>query len=269
MKLLAQGLLARRRIVLIFLLAILLPALVVGYLSLRAFTERREATRRLLESHLSISGESAVRAVEAALLEHERKALVTENFARLLEVDGRNLPAGRVDIGEGDVPAELPGRLFLLDDEYSIVVPRTGIDSPPVSSAAPIASNSEFARTFRSAEASEHSRKDYNRAAQVYREAAARASTDREKAIALGATARCLMAAGNLTEAYRVYEDLRRNYGANKDQAGHLFGLTAALQIHEIDRRLNREKPPRGPCSASTRASRTASGRSAVPSTSS
>jgi hypothetical protein len=37
---------ARRRIVLVFVLAILLPALVVGYLSLRGFAERREATRR-------------------------------------------------------------------------------------------------------------------------------------------------------------------------------------------------------------------------------
>jgi hypothetical protein len=52
MKRLAQGLLARRKIVLIFLLAILLPALVFGTMSLGAFSEQREAVRTLLESNL-------------------------------------------------------------------------------------------------------------------------------------------------------------------------------------------------------------------------
>jgi hypothetical protein len=63
MKIFAQGILARRKIVLVFLLAILLPSLIVGYLSLSAFSKRREGLKRLLESNLWISGESALRSI--------------------------------------------------------------------------------------------------------------------------------------------------------------------------------------------------------------
>jgi len=240
MKLLAQRLLARRRIVFIFLLAILLPALVVGYLSLRAFTERREAMRRLLESHLYVSGESAVRAVEAALLEHEQNALLAENFTRLRGPGSRARPAGWPDTGAERAVTTLPGRLFLLDDEYLIVVPRTGSGSRSISSREEMAPASESSRIFRRAETYEYSRKDYTRAAQAYRESATCAPTDREKAIALGAMGRCLIAAGNLTDARQAYEGLRRNHSRIQDRAGHFFGLTAALQIHEIEKRLKR-----------------------------
>lgn len=39
----AEGMLARKKIVLIFVLAILLPALIVGTMSLGAFSKRRDA----------------------------------------------------------------------------------------------------------------------------------------------------------------------------------------------------------------------------------
>jgi uncharacterized membrane protein YvbJ len=48
-----------RKIILIFLLAIFLPLIIVGYLSLRTFSKRREVVKNLLESNLWISGESA------------------------------------------------------------------------------------------------------------------------------------------------------------------------------------------------------------------
>jgi hypothetical protein len=226
MKLLTQGLLARRRIVLVFLLAILVPALVVGYLSLRAFAQRREAVRRVLESHLWVSGESAVQAVEAALLEQERAALRAENFTGMHETGGRSLPHGR---------------LFLLDNEFLIVVPSTGSGKPAMPPSGEPVPTSGFSTSFRRAETLEYSRKDFRGAADAYRESVAYAPTDREKAIALGARARCLVAAGGLAEARRVYDDLRQHYGRILDQAGHFFGLTAALQIHEIDKRLKPE----------------------------
>jgi signal transduction histidine kinase len=213
---------ARRRIVLVFLLAILLPALLVGYLSLRAFAERREATRRLLESHLSISGESAVRFVEAALLEYEKQVLLPENFTRSLGADNRGLPAGR---------------LFLLDDGYRVVIPETGNSSQAGSLIEDLSPGREFSRAFRQAESYEFSGKNFARAARAYRDAGALASTGRERAIALGARGRCLLAVGDLKEAYRVYEQLREDYGRIQDQAGHFFGLTAVFQIHEIEKR--------------------------------
>ncbi len=48
---------------------------------------------------------------------------------------------------------------------------------------------------------------------------------------------RCLIAAGNLNEALRAYDELGQKYGRIQDRAGHFFGLTAAFQIHEIEKR--------------------------------
>jgi hypothetical protein len=125
MKLISEGLLARKKIVLIFILAILLPALVVGYLSLSAFSKRREAVRRLLESNLWISGEAALRSVESALLEHEKEALKTENFAYLSGPESPSLPDDRPAAGGAPDSAHFPGKAFLLDGEYRIAFPKT------------------------------------------------------------------------------------------------------------------------------------------------
>ena len=74
------GLLAGKRIVLIFLLSIILPCLVIAYLSLRTFSQRRDTVQQILESNLWISGNSALKSFENALLELEMHALREENF---------------------------------------------------------------------------------------------------------------------------------------------------------------------------------------------
>jgi signal transduction histidine kinase len=237
MKLLAQGFLARRKTVLIFIVAILLPALVVGYLSLSAFSKRREAVRRLLESNLLVSGESSLQAVEAALFEREREALQAGNFARLSGSENQRTRDDQLLAGDASNPAQFPGRPFLLDGEYRIVFPMTGSDRLPVPSAGEIAPESEFFKTFRRAETYEYSRRDFVRAAQTYRESQARAPSDRDRAMALEAIGRCLIAAGNLNDAFKVYTELGENYGRLQDKAGHFFGLTAAFQIGEIEKR--------------------------------
>jgi hypothetical protein len=76
MQTLTRGILSRRKIVIIFILAILIPALVLGYMSLGAFSKRREAVGQLLRSNLWMSGESALRDVEDALLELEKSILL-------------------------------------------------------------------------------------------------------------------------------------------------------------------------------------------------
>jgi signal transduction histidine kinase len=233
----AEGILARKKIVLIFFLAILLPALVIGYMSLGAFAKRREAVKRILESNLWISGESALRSVEAALLEREKEALQAENFVSLSQAESLNLSGGRLGAGNVADAALFPGRPFLLDGEYRIVVPRTGSERLSLSSSEEIAPESEFSRAYRRAETYEFSQKEFARAAQAYRESSARTPSDREKAMALEATGRCLIAAGNLNEAYKVYGELGEKYGRLQDRAGHFFGLTAAFQIHEIEKR--------------------------------
>jgi len=242
MKLFAEGILARKKIVLIFFLAILLPALVVGTMSLSTFSKRREAVRRLLESNLWISGESALRSVEAALLEPEKEALQAENFARLSGPESPSLPGDRPAAGGAAYSVHFPGTPFLLDGEYRIVFPRTGSERLSISSTEEIAPESEFSKAFRRAETYEFSQKNFVRAAQAYRESSARAPSDREKAMALEAMGRCLISASNLNEAFKVYGELGEKYGRIQDQAGHFFGLTAAFQIHEIEKHRKREE---------------------------
>jgi hypothetical protein len=85
MKIFTQRIFTHRKIIFIFLLAIFLSLLIVCYLSLSTFPRRREAVKKLLESNLWISGEAALKSIEGALLEHEQKALKSENFIRLIQ----------------------------------------------------------------------------------------------------------------------------------------------------------------------------------------
>jgi signal transduction histidine kinase len=242
MKKLAQGLLARKKIVLIFLLAILLPALVVGTMSLGAFSKRREAVRRLLESNLWISGESALRTVETALREREGNALRPEHFARLIPEEKPD--AQRVQPGPAGPasPPDIPGTPFLLDEEFLVVYPETGDEKPGFSTVEEISPESGFSRAFREAETYEFSQKNFVRAARAYREAMALAPSDRAKAMVLEALGRCLLSSGKMREAIDVYRKLADEYGAIRDRAGHFFGLTAGFQIYDIEKRRKQEE---------------------------
>jgi signal transduction histidine kinase len=242
MKKLAQGLGARRKTVFIFVLAILLPALVVSYMSLNAFSKRREAVRRLLESNLWISGESSLRAVEGALLDREKDALRAENYPGLLGLSQPVQQDNRTEDTGGPSPADIPSTPFLLDDEFHVVFPKTGSDQPTVSPIEESSPESEFSKAFRGAETYEFSQKDFVRGARAYRESAALASSDREKAVALEAAARCLLSSGNLKEAQRVYRELAGKYSRLQDKAGHFFGVTAAFQISEIEKRRKQDE---------------------------
>ena len=122
MKLFTHRLFTHRRIIFIFLLAILLPSLVAAYLSLSTLPKRREAVRNLLESNLWISGEAALNSVEGVLLELEQKALRSDNFFGLLQ-PRRGDPD---NFGPSGFSEDSTGRLFLLDTDFEIVIPETG-----------------------------------------------------------------------------------------------------------------------------------------------
>jgi signal transduction histidine kinase len=238
MKILAHGMLARKKIILIFLLAILLPSLIVGYLSLSAFSKRREAVKRLLESNLWISGESTLQSIEAALLEYEREALRPENFARL--TDPKTLDQSHLN---GIVfPRDLSGRPFLLDDEFRIIFPKTGSEKPSIFIADEIPKETEFSKAFQKAEFYEFAQKDFSRAAESYRKCASNTASSLQKALAMEALGRCLLSANNLEEADKVYSELSAKFGQIQDKAGHFYGISAAFQLFEIEKRRKREE---------------------------
>jgi signal transduction histidine kinase len=238
MRIFTRGIPAKRKIALIFLLAILLPSVVVGYLSFSTFARRRESVRRILESNLWVSGEAALLSFETALFDLEKQALEPQKFTRLLPQDNAGRPAF-IDFQEGSGPA---GRRFLLDGDLKIVFPRTGNETAAFPEKAAAPPDERFARDIRDAELLEHTRKNYARAAGLFRHCVQNAPSKANQAKAMEGLGRCLLAAGINEEAYLVYSELAADLGQLLNTAGHPYGVTAAFQLHEIGRRQRQEE---------------------------
>jgi signal transduction histidine kinase/tetratricopeptide (TPR) repeat protein len=238
MKIFTQGILARRKIAFIFLLAILLPSLIIGYLSFSTFAQRRESVRRLLESNLWISGESALKSIEDELLEHEKEALKPENFARLTEL--KETKQALSDYSK--LSKEIAGQLFLLNAKYQIIIPKTGKEDISIFPGEKNVQDTEFTQALKQAESLEFSGKNYSRAAELYRKCTSLAPTNQHKALALEALGRCLLSLKKYRDAYKVYSELSAKYGQFLNKAGHPYGILAAFQLYDIEQRRKREE---------------------------
>jgi signal transduction histidine kinase len=238
MKLFTHSLFTHRRIIFIFLLAILLPSLIAAYLSLSTLPKRREAVKNLLKSNLWISGEAALNSVEGALLELEPKALRSDNFLRLVESKRVNqsnfIPSGFSE--------DSAGRLFLLDTDFEIVIPETGDENISEIQFEIERPNSQFTQSFRRAEVLEFSQKDYMLAAELYRKCTSYTSSEQSVAVALEGLGRCLLSSERYTEAEKVYNELSKSYGQLRNKAGHPYGIIAGFQLYEIARKRNKEE---------------------------
>ena len=229
MKIFTHRIFTHRKIIIIFLLAIFLPLLIVGYLSLSTFSKRREAVKKLLESNLWISGEAALKSIEGALLEHEKKALNSENFVRLIQ-------SKKAD-------QTFFGQLFLLDADYKIIFPETGSENASGIQWDKEIQNSQFAQLFQRAEFYEFSQKNYTRAAELYKECTLSAPAKQYSAIAFEGLGRCLVSSKKYDDADKVYNELSKNYGQFQNKAGHPYGIIAAFQLFEIAKgKKNEEK---------------------------
>jgi signal transduction histidine kinase len=223
MKIFTHRIFTHRKIIFIFLLAIFLPSLIVCYLSLSTFSRRREAVKKLLESNLWISGEAALKSVEGALLEHEKKALKSENFIRLIQ-------SKKAD-------QAFFGQLFLLNDDYKIIFPETGSENALGIQWEKEIPNSQFVQSFQRAEFFEFSRKNYNRAAELYNECTLYTSSKQNRAISFEGLGRCLLSLKKYDEAEKAYNELSKNYSQFENKAGHPYGIIAIFQLYEIARR--------------------------------
>ncbi len=230
MKLSTHKMVANRKIVLIFLLAILLPSLIVGYLSFSTFSRRRETVNKLLESNLYISGEAALNAVERALFDQEQEALNKENFVRLY----RRLQTHRPLFNTREFLEDSIGQFFLLDGDFQIVVPRTRGKRESTIQWEDLSLESPFAKRFRDAEFQEFSRGNADGAVELYRACTSIAPSSSLKAISLEALGRSLLSLKRLNEAWKVYNELSADFGDFQNRAGHPYGIVSAFQLSEI-----------------------------------
>jgi hypothetical protein len=238
MKIFIQGILARKKIILIFLLAILLPSLIVGYLSLSTFAKRREVVQKILESNLWISGEAALKSLEAKLLEHEEQALKAENFISLTQREKTNQEPSKFP----PESKEIAGQPFLLDADYHIIFPHTGAEDASVFQQEKSLLNSKFSQNFKGAESFEFTQKNYRRAAALYKQCSMSASIEQDRAMALEGLGRCLFSLKENEEAYKVYSELSARHGQLKNKAGHPYGIGAAFQLFAIEQHRGKEE---------------------------
>ena len=230
MRIFTHKILAHRKIIIIFLLAIFLPSLIAAYLSLSTFPKRREAVRNLLESNLWVSGEAALGSVEGALLDYEQEVLKPENFAPLIRPGNTD----QAQYGSSLPGSDTAGQSFLLDEDFKIIFPETPAEEIPGIQFEGERANSRFGQLFRRAEHLEFSQKNYERAAGLYRECASLAPSERYLAVALEGRGRCLISAEKFDEASNIYHDLSNNYGQLLNKAGHPYGIVAMFQLYEI-----------------------------------
>lgn len=232
MKLFTHKIFTHRRIIIIFLLAIFLPSLVAAYLSLSTFPKRREAVRKLFESNLWISGESALNSVEGTLLDYEQKALKPENYPRLI----RSSKSGPDDSDLHEYSEDSVGRYFLLDSDFKVVFPETYNENEPGTPWEKEIENSQFARFFKRGQYFEFNQKEYLSASEMYKKCTTYASSDKLRAMALEGLGRCYLLSYKYDEANRVYNEVAKNYGWLHNDAGQPFGIAAAFQLSEIAR---------------------------------
>jgi signal transduction histidine kinase len=227
MKIFTQGIWARRKIIIIFLLGILVPSLCIGYLSWNAFSQRREALRKVIESQLWISGETALKSIEGALQEYENSVLSPENFTPLLT----SLEDGQ----EPEKPSSLSReKIFLLDDDFQVVFPQAGSEDIPFVRWEQSLSDSPFSSLFQRAEYLEFSRKKYAQAAELYHRCSLSTPVKQLQAIALERYARCLVEMERSEEASRVYWKLLDEYSQFKNRVGHPYSVISVLHLNNM-----------------------------------
>jgi len=226
----AKDVLARRKIILIYILAIFLPSLIIGYLSLSTFAKRREAVKKLLESNLWISGDSALKSLEEKLIENEKDALRQDNFIDFIrrKKDDQALPFS------SRISKDKLGRFFLLDSDFQILFPETGKERPLVAISEKNISDDAFSRLYKEAEVFEFSQKNYARAADLYQKCVMIAAQKPYQALALEGLGRCFFRLNKYDEANGIYRRLASQHGQSLTKAGHPVGIAAALQLSEI-----------------------------------
>jgi signal transduction histidine kinase len=227
---------ARRKLISIFLVGILTPSLIVGYLSWSAFSTRRDAFRRAIESQLWIYGETAVKSIEDALQKYEDRLLDPAIFAPF--------PSQPDSLPRLELPPDLAReRIFLLNAEFQIVYPQVGSEDIPLAVWDQSRKYAPFSAQYQRAEYLEFTQKDFLQAASLYGRSARTSPIRYLQALAYEGQARCLFSLARYEEAFQIYNQLFSQYAQLSNKVGHPYGLLAGLRLYEISGHLgNRDR---------------------------
>ncbi len=232
MKPLLKSIRAQKKIILIFLFAILFPLVTVVYLSIDTFFDRQQSTKRLLESNLWISSESALNQIENELVRLEDDILNSQ-FFKQFSFDTLSSSKRTNIIKELDKKYSIP---FLLDEKFNIVHPRTGNDESKIFKDNINISNLKFDIEFQKAETFEFLQKKYTKAIKQYWKCFSIAKNNRNKAFVLEGIGRSQYSLKKYSLAVESYKLLYEEYPKILNKAGHPYGIISILQLYEINK---------------------------------
>jgi len=216
-----SSVLSRKRGVIFFVVAFMLPLFFVVGVSIDTFSKRQKTTRNLLESNLWLSGRSALDQLETQFIEIENKWLKEEYFSNILLIDSLKQIGTSPD-------------MFLIDQQFQIVYPETAEEKHRYALTYNRSWNSDYRKYMGMAESEELARRSYSKATQHYQTSLGLAKTTQQEALAIEGVARSNMAGQNYQLAIRYYQLLKNEYSQIGNLGGHPYGISAPLQLYTI-----------------------------------
>jgi hypothetical protein len=227
MKLLVN-VLRRKRGVVLFVAAFMLPLFFVVAVSIDTFTKRKKTTHDLLESNLWLSGRSALDQFESQFIDIENTRLNAEYFSSML-------------MGDSLMQVEPNPDIFLIDQDFQVVYPKTGEDEHIQLLTFNRDWNSDYRKYMGRAETAELAGRSYSNAIKNYQLSLSLAITTQQKALAIEGLARSNKAGQNYKQAIRYYQLLKNEYSQIGNLGGHPYGISAPLQLYTIGTQIGDE----------------------------
>ena len=213
--------LRRKRGVILFVAAFMLPLFFVVIVSIDTFSKRQKTTRNLLESNLWFTGRSAQNQLETQFIELETKWLNNKYLGDLLKDENLKQPDTILDI-------------FIIDQDLQIIYPETTGKKNSYLLTYNSRRNSDYNTYMDRAETAELNNQNYTNAVKNYQTSLGFAKTIQEEALAIEGIARSHLSAKNYKQAIRYYQLLKNKYNQTENWSGHPYGISAPLQLNMI-----------------------------------
>lgn len=213
--------LRRKRGVILFVAAFMLPLLFVVVVSIDTFSKRQQTTRNLLESNLWLSGRSALDQLETEFIEQESKILDDKYFSNW---------SGENSLSETDTINDL----FIIDKGFQVLYPKTAEDKGDYIFRFNEGWKTDYKAYMDKAETAELANRNYSDAIKNYKICLQLAKTIQQEALSMEGLARSHWANQNFGEAIRYYQLLKNKYSQTENRSGHPYGISAPLQLYTI-----------------------------------
>ena len=249
----SSGRRSHRRVVLVYILAIVGPTLALLFLGLQAVRRQRQAVASLSVTNLRLSGERLAVEVERRVEQLAEACLGDGHIAGLVTGAGDALTPGqarqlRARLEEIEQRHPIADQLFLVRGDRVIYPMLQAPEPRPLEEdLAPSETRSgrRFATLFAEAERLELVEGRVSEALDSYRRCFELPVSDPAKALALARVARC---AGKLEErkaAEAAYEELAQRFGDLSDGFHRPLALVAGLELYDLKRAEGEEERSR------------------------